>query len=282
VLFALAPAGCVSSCNHNNGPALDTCAPAGAAMLTRIEVADAQGSPETETFPSPLAAGGSVRLVHGIQGADMVVLRLRVQGPQVPGCLLVQVVTAGPDGAAISQVNNSLRIYTSADGSITHDIYLPGVYAAATFTILVSAGGVSLRLPVSLRTNGCADVLTCLPNCSGSNCQTLCQGSAPAASLLKLSALDSCLRAQCSAAPASDGGAADQGAGDMSSIDQGAADMASVDQGAVDMMDADLGAAVDSGAGPLSCTDAACLSCVFAAEAAGASCYAVYTACIDD
>lgn len=67
----------------------------------------------------PLSNGDILDMVYGNQGSAMVQVRLRVTGPDVPGCLRQETRVTNAEGETTSFVGGTLITYVERDGTTT-------------------------------------------------------------------------------------------------------------------------------------------------------------------
>lgn len=116
----------VSACGPPfDPPDDDTCDSPAAATLTGVQLGDS----DEETF-TPLTDGAVVQLVSGGQGADMLGVRFRLEGTDIPECITHSSAVTTPDGE-----------FALADNDVPLRTYPVGAGAAETKTLWLILGG---------------------------------------------------------------------------------------------------------------------------------------------
>lgn len=139
--FLLAAVTCAPS---EDGPPPDSCSDPDEVQLEGIEI-----GADTSLAFLPLGNGDSLRRVGGLQGANMVGVRLRLSGSAQPSCLAQSTRIRDRSGATVAQVDVPLRTYESDDssGRATSTLWLPFSSTPAIgseIQIEVRAGGVTM------------------------------------------------------------------------------------------------------------------------------------------
>ena len=144
--MALLLAGCAAG-----PPALDACLGAGQqrAALDAIEI----GEPDDAEF-RPIADGATLQIVRGPQGGDMVALRIRALGSEVPTCLQ-QTTRVSQNGQQVTgTLATPLATYADAPGTratrTTYVILNAAPRAGEPATITVECGGLSATRTVRI------------------------------------------------------------------------------------------------------------------------------------
>ena len=88
-------------CNPDSGvPAPDTCNDPAVANAANIEVGAYQ-----QDFFVPFADGSSLRVERGLQGADMVGLRLQLSGSDLPSCIAQSTTLRSESGSTLARLD---------------------------------------------------------------------------------------------------------------------------------------------------------------------------------
>jgi hypothetical protein len=104
-----------------------------------------------EQVYTPLDEGGMAMIVHGFQGADMLVLALRVSGAGTAPLCLDQKTDIEENGERISFNYVAKKFMPQPDGTLLgKTTYFPGAYTAGQVKINVSLGGKSLTRNVEV------------------------------------------------------------------------------------------------------------------------------------
>lgn len=234
LLFGLG--GCGSSCE--NLQLYDTCetpeAPRQGAV-SELQIGGPEGDAGQNTPFVQLLNGAGVSVVRGSQGADMIVVRLRLRGSAPPRCVAVSVKVTGDKGLSISEVQEPLRTYPEGVGTLpsvfTRDVYLPGGYSQVLgfgVQVTAQAADASATAQLHVRSQSCGSVDRCVDGCGADDaCAARCLGDADPQALSLFTALDGCRRSYCQGA-----------AGDMG------------------------GGSPDAGTSPLRCTSSGCYQCL--------------------
>ena len=99
----------------------------------------------------PLDEGAMATIIHGFQGADMLVLALNVSGAGTEPVCLDQKTDVEEDGERISFNYVAKRFTPQPDGtSLGKATFFPGAYTAGQVTIKVSLGGKTLTRHVEV------------------------------------------------------------------------------------------------------------------------------------
>lgn len=120
--------------------------------VTAIEVGEMVTDPVTyEQVYMPLDEGATAMIVHGVQGADMLVLALSVSGAGTEPVCLDQKTDIEEGGDRVSFNYVAKKFTPQPDGtSLGKATYFPGNYTAGQVTISVSLGGKTLTRHVEL------------------------------------------------------------------------------------------------------------------------------------
>ncbi len=99
----------------------------------------------------PLDEGGMAMIVHGLQGADMLVLALSISGAGTAPVCLDQRTDIEQAGDRVSFNYVAKKFTPQPDGTLLgKTTYFPGDYAAGQVTITVSVGGKSITRHVEV------------------------------------------------------------------------------------------------------------------------------------
>ncbi len=119
------------------------------ATIAGIELSDADAY---GTTPRPFTAindGDTVRIVRGFQGADMVVLSIRVSGLAMDACLPQRTDILDASGARVS-FNAQPILFTPSAGVATNErMFFPGNYTGGALTIRTTIAGVTVTRAVT-------------------------------------------------------------------------------------------------------------------------------------
>ncbi len=130
------------------GNTAGSCAEPVAAVVRGIEVSrgsdDLSARDAGEGF-TPLADGDALPIVRGVQGADMVVLVLRVTGVDADRCIPQQTTLVDAGGTPITRLSRPVQFRATAPGMAeSRSLYLPGEFVRGPHTLTVTLGGVTL------------------------------------------------------------------------------------------------------------------------------------------
>ena len=133
------------------GDARGSCAGPTATTVRAIEVSngsDGSSPPGGAPWgPPPAGAGGP-----GSQGADMVVLVMRVSGVEGDRCIPQRTALVNGGGELAAQLVRPLQFRATAPGMAeTRDLFLPGVFSGQQHTLTVTIGGVTLTRRLVIR-----------------------------------------------------------------------------------------------------------------------------------
>lgn len=120
--------------------------------VSAIEVGEVQADDVTgDPVFVPLDEGAMAMIVHGFQGADMLVLALSVSGAGTDPVCLEQKTDIEENGERISFNYVAKRFLPEPDGTLLgKTTYFPGDYTAGEVTIEVTLGGRSLTRHVEV------------------------------------------------------------------------------------------------------------------------------------
>lgn len=137
------------------GNAQGSCSSATATTVRAIEVSngsDGSSPPDGGDRFVPLADGDVVPLVRGSQGADMVVLVLRVTGVDSDRCIPQQTTLVNGSGDLAARLVRPLQFRATAPGAAeTRSLFLPGEFLGEQHTLTVTVGGVTLTRRLLIR-----------------------------------------------------------------------------------------------------------------------------------
>ena len=136
------------------GDARGSCAGPTATTVRAIEVSNGSdgSSPDGGDRFVPLADGDVVPVVRGSQGADMVVLVMRVSGVEGDRCIPQRTALVNGGGELAAQLVRPLQFRATAPGMAeTRDLFLPGVFSGQQHTLTVTIGGVTLTRRLVIR-----------------------------------------------------------------------------------------------------------------------------------
>jgi hypothetical protein len=113
--------------------------------VSSIEVGEREVDELGETIFVPLDEGSMATVIRGTQGADMLVLLLRVSGAGTEPVCLEQRTEIEQGGERISFNYVAKRFLPEPDGtSLSNATFFPGAYTPGQVTIRVTLGGKSL------------------------------------------------------------------------------------------------------------------------------------------
>jgi hypothetical protein len=96
-----------------DAPDDDTCSSPVAASLTSLQI----GGANEDTF-EPLTEGAVVELAQGGQGSDMLGVRFRLEGADLPDCVSHSTIVTTPDEVFdLADYSSPLRTYPAGDGA---------------------------------------------------------------------------------------------------------------------------------------------------------------------
>jgi hypothetical protein len=154
LLFALGAAlgGCgdASFFDTINGGSSPNACSSGAtrATVTRVEISE---SDQYSAMPRPFTAledGASVTIVRGFQGADMIVLSIRVHGLDAPACLAQRTDVTDAMGARVTTNGQPLMFMPTAGVATNERMFFPGNYQPGSYTITTTVAGVTVTRTV--------------------------------------------------------------------------------------------------------------------------------------
>lgn len=129
-----------------------SCTAPSPAAIRAIEVSDGSSPPDGGGGFVPLADGDAISLVRGAQGADMVVLVLRVTGVDSDRCIPQQTTLVNGGGDLAARLVRPLQFRATAPGMAeTRSLFLPGVFTSDPHTLTVTIGGVTLARRIIIR-----------------------------------------------------------------------------------------------------------------------------------
>jgi hypothetical protein len=128
------------------------CASQSPVTVTSLELGEDEQSPTGLDRPFvPLADGERVRVVRGLQGADMVVLALRVRGLGATPCVPQRTDVLGMDGQRISFNARNVAFEAAVDGTaLARRMFFPGDYREGPAVIRVTLGGMTILRAVQI------------------------------------------------------------------------------------------------------------------------------------
>ncbi len=137
------------------GTSEGSCANPGAVTVRSVEVSAAVAYAPVDGGGAFAAIedGGELRITRGFQGADMVVISLRVTGVDADRCIAQQTTLVDPSGALEARLARPLQFTLVSPGvAQTSALFLPGEFVAGpSHTLTVSIGGVTLTRRITIR-----------------------------------------------------------------------------------------------------------------------------------
>jgi len=132
-----------------------SCTAPSPATIRGIEVSqgsDGSSPPDGGDRFAPLADGDAIPIVRGSQGADMVLLVLRVTGIDADRCIPQQTTLVNRSGDLAARLVRPLQFRAIAPGvAETRTLFLPGVFSGEQHTLTVTIGGVTLTRRLTIR-----------------------------------------------------------------------------------------------------------------------------------
>lgn len=151
-LTALALAGCGDASffdTINGGSSPNSCSNgATRSTISRIELSE---SDAFSAMPRPFTAledGASVTIVRGFQGADMIVLAIRVHGLDAPACLAQRTDVTDSTGARVTTHGQPLLFTPTAGVATNERMFFPGNFQPGSYTITTTVAGVTITRTV--------------------------------------------------------------------------------------------------------------------------------------
>lgn len=133
----------------NGGSSANACANgATRSTITSVELSE---SDQLSSMPRPFTAledGASVTIVRGFQGADMIVLSIRVRGLDAPACLAQRTDVTDSMGARVTTNGQPLMFMPSAGVATNERMFFPGNYQPGSYTITTTVAGVTVTRTV--------------------------------------------------------------------------------------------------------------------------------------
>jgi hypothetical protein len=121
------------------------CAGRAPAAVTSLEVGEDEQLARVDPPFVPLADGDSVRIVRGLQGAEMLVLALRVRGIAATSCVEQRTDVLTEDGQRVSFNARNLPFEAQTDGTATaRRLFFPGDFREGPVMIRVTLGGMTM------------------------------------------------------------------------------------------------------------------------------------------
>lgn len=138
------------------GASTGTCTNPGVVQPRSVEVSEAvaYGVPvDGGGAFTPLADGDTLSITRGFQGADMVVLSLRVTGVDSDRCIAQQTTLVDSNGTLEARLVRPVQFTSVAPGVLqTSALFLPGEFNAGPLhTLTVSIGGITLTRHLTVR-----------------------------------------------------------------------------------------------------------------------------------
>ncbi len=132
-----------------------SCAEPAPATITGVEVSrgsDSASPPDGGVGFAALSDGDDVPLVMGLQGADMVVLVLRVNGLDADRCLPQQTTVVNASGGVVARLVRPIFFRAGAPGMAeSRSLYLPGEFVRGPHTVTIRIGGATLTRRINVR-----------------------------------------------------------------------------------------------------------------------------------
>ncbi len=131
-----------------------TCAEPAPATITGVEASRGSDGPSADGgVPfAALSDGDDVPLVRGLQGADMVVIALRVTGLDADRCLPQQTTVDDASGNVIARLVRPVLFRATAPGMAeSRTLYLPGEFVRGTHTLTVRVGAATFTRRINVR-----------------------------------------------------------------------------------------------------------------------------------
>jgi hypothetical protein len=221
VLTIIIVAASFNGCGWQSGEECSTrdglsSSPGGAAESIEIGAATRLDNMGDQPF-LPLNDGEEIRLVRGEQGADMIGLRFRLAGAEVPACVSHDTTVAdAASGSTITTVSLSLETFPEGDGTrATRPLWLPGAYPERIQVRVKMLGHTVTRELRTVPQLGCNGLRDCVSACGSGDacCAQQCRDLGSIDARRMLNELNDCVRTQCTT---QDGGVLpmDGGSGD--------------------------------------------------------------------
>lgn len=114
------------------------------ATITGIELSEGDSMGAARPFTA-LNDGDSVQIVRGFQGADMIVLSIRVTGLAMPACIAQRTDVLDASGNRITVNAQSIQFDPDAGVATNERMFFPGNYVPNTMiTVRSTVGGVTV------------------------------------------------------------------------------------------------------------------------------------------
>jgi hypothetical protein len=118
------------------------------ATITGVEISDGDAFSSMARPFAALNEGDTVRIVRGFQGADMLVLSIRVSGLAMDACLPQRTDIFDATGARVSFNAQSISFVPTGGVATNERMFFPGNYTVGTVTIRTTVAGVTLTRTV--------------------------------------------------------------------------------------------------------------------------------------
>lgn len=131
-----------------------SCADPAPATITGVEASrGSDGSSADGGVPfSALSDGDDVPLVRGLQGADMVVIALRVTGLDADRCVPQQTTVDDASGNHVARLVRPVLFRATAPGMAeSRTLYLPGEFVRGPHTLTVRVGAATFTRRINVR-----------------------------------------------------------------------------------------------------------------------------------
>jgi|LNFM01.1.fsa_nt_gb hypothetical protein len=116
--------------------------------ITSVEISESDAYGDTQRPFTAIESGSTVRIVRGLQGADMLVLSIRVNGLSAPACLVHRTDITDATGARVTTVAQPIMFSPTGGVATNERMFFPGEFRSGTFTITATVAGVSVTRTV--------------------------------------------------------------------------------------------------------------------------------------